>query len=161
MGTSFTELLLVIAVSLILLVAIVLGLQKAREGSNQSEVIQGVYMLRTNIDQMYSGSSYNGLNNSIVVQAELAPKSMIRNNALRTAYGAVSVEASSETQYSIELADITKSGCQQIGRLSPDSWASIEINGTDVLDFDSGSVDPSSLITACDNARNVIKFTTP
>lgn len=110
---------------------------------------------------MYSGSSFTSLNNNIVVQAELAPKTMIRNNSLRTAYGVVTIEPVSDSQYSIELADVTKAGCQQIGRISPDSWKSIEVNGTDVLDFDSGSVDPGTLISACNNARNTIKFTTP
>jgi type II secretory pathway pseudopilin PulG len=160
MGTSFAELLMVIAVALIMIVSVVMGLQVAREGNNISTTIQGLYILRTNIDQLYTGSDYSGLDNSVVISAELAPKTLIRNNTLRSSWGPITVSSSDGSTYNIELEALTKKACQQMGRLSPDSWGAIEINGSGVLDVDTATIDVSALTSACSSNSNTVVFTT-
>ena len=161
MGTSLVETLLAIGIGVLILLGVVLGLQQAMEKKNQSETIQAIYLLRTNIDQMYAGSPYTDLDNTIVVSAELAPKVMIRNNSLNSAYGPVTVAAVGDTQYSITLEGLTKAGCQQLGRISTDSWNSIKVNSTEVLDSTTGQVPAADLIAACSGAKNTLEFTTP
>ena len=160
MGTSLTETLLAIGIGVLILLGVVLGLQQAMEKKNQGETIQAIYLLRNNIDTMYAGSSYDGLDNAIIISAELAPKTMIRSNSLRSAYGAVTV-AGAGGQYTIALDDLTKAACQQVSRISADSWSSIEVNGTEVLDADEGTVPAADLIAACSTAKNSVIFTTP
>ena len=155
---TLAETLLAIGAGILILIGVIVGFQKVVEMRNQNETIQAIYLLRMDIERNYTGSSYDGLNNALVVSAELSPKVLIRNGSLRTAWGDVTVEGSG-SQFSITLADVSKSACQQFGRLSPDSWGSIQVNGSEVLN--DGEVVAATLISACGSAKNTVVFTTP
>jgi hypothetical protein len=159
MGGNFTEFLLVMAACLLVLAAAVVGIQKAIEGINTGNTMQGVYLLRTNVEQMYNGASYDGLDNTTVIDAELAPKAFVRGSELRSPFGPITISSVSDSQWQLELQDIPKSACQQLGRLAADSWGSIMVNSTEVLD--DGKVSPAILISGCSQVKNNITFTTP
>jgi hypothetical protein len=162
MGTSLTEVLMSIAIGLLILAGVVAGLQKAMEGNNIADAMQGVYLLRTNVESMYSGSAYTDLTNAQILQGELAPKQFTRNGTLRSAWGVIDVAptGSGDSQFTISLANLSRAACQQLGRISSDSWGSVAVNGTEVLD--GGAVDVQALLTGCNAGNtNELVFTTP
>jgi hypothetical protein len=77
-----------ILVGLIILAGAALGLNAAFSSSKLGETEQNLVTLRMQIQHMFSGAAdYSGLDNSLALKAGVVPKSFIKGELLKNAFG--------------------------------------------------------------------------
>lgn len=131
-----------------------LGLQKHYE----TETMQNLSVMRTEIESAYRGVSYSSLSNDIVIKGQFAPRGMIKNSTLVSSYGSVTVAGISDSQYSITFSTLPQKACQDMSSYSADSWSAINVNGSNVLDSATGTVSVEASISACQSSDNMIQY---
>lgn len=139
-------------VGLIVLGAAAAGLYTAFSKSNVASTEENLVIMRMQIQQFYSGTNYDNLDNETAIKAGLIPKPFLKNNSARNSWGGdITLSSDSSVgQFSISLANVPQEECTQLARFQTDAWEKIEVNGSEV-----DSNDPSSVVNSCTSSNTV------
>lgn len=132
------------------------GLYTAFSKNNIANTEQALVTLRMQTQQFFFGTSYDNLDNDVALSAGIVPETLIKNEALRNAWGG-DVTLSSDSAagtFSIELAQIPQDACVQLARFQPDAWEGVAINGSDI-----DTSDVTSITSSCQDGENTLTFT--
>ncbi len=128
----------------------------ANKNSEIAETQSNIVILRSQVNQMFSGSSsYDELTNEVAVNAGAVPSQFLKGDTIVNEWGGNITLASDDngSTFTIELDNIPQDACTQLGVFQPDSWLSLTINNTEI---EGGSV--VALTNACANDTNTITF---
>lgn len=143
---------------------VVTGLQtylSAQEQRNITELSSNIVLLRANIEKLYT-SSYDGLENDVMTQANLVPPSLVKGGQIVTPWGDLTIGSEDGSNYTIELTGMSPKGCQALATQGADAWAKIEVNSNTAWDrSETDPVDPADIVGFCDNKANTVTFTGP
>lgn len=148
-----------ILVGLIILAGAALGLNAAFSSSKLGETEQNLVTLRMQVQHMFSGSAdYSGLDNSLALKAGVVPKSFIKGEVLKNAFGGNITLASvtADAAFSIELTSIPQEECTKLAKFQTDAWLGVDVNGH-VVDRLSDTV-VTDIVSYCEDT-NTILFT--
>ncbi len=148
-----------ILVGLIILAGAALGLNAAFSSSKLGETEQNLVTLRMQIQHMFSGAAdYSGLDNSLALKAGVVPKSFIKGESLKNAFGGdiTLVPVTADAAFSIELTTIPQEECTKLAKFQTDAWLGVDVNGHAVDRLSSTVV--SDIVSYCEE-NNTILFT--
>lgn len=143
-------------VALVVIGSAAYGLYSAFSKNNIASTEQALVTLRMQTQQFFFGTAYDNLDNDVAMTAGIVPEALIKNNAMRNAWGG-DVTLSSDNAagtFSIELTAIPQDACVQLARFQTDAWESIAINGGDV-----DTSDVTAITGACQDGDNTVAFT--
>lgn len=142
-------------VGLIILSGAATGLYLAFSKSNIGTTQENLIILRMQTQQFFSGTNYDGLSNDVAIRAGIVPRSFIKGNVLRNAWGGdITISADTANgMFSIDLTNIPQEDCTQLARFQSDSWARVSVNGADI--------DPADAIAVTDacGSNNTLTYT--
>ena len=132
------------------------GLYTAFSKNNIANTEQALVTMRMQTQQFFFGTAYDNLDNAVAMTAGIVPEALIKNSAMRNAWGGdVTLSSSSaDGTFSIELTKIPQDACVQLARFQPDAWEGIAINGGDV-----DTSDMTAITGACQDGDNSVMFT--
>lgn len=153
---NMMEVLGAILIGLVIIAGAAVGLNSAFSKSKVASTQQDIVTMRMQIQQLFSGSSdYSGLDNATAIKAGVAPKSFIKGNDLKNAWGgqiSLSTDAANAS-FKITLDTIPQDECTQLAKFQPDAWLSVDVNGTAV----ESTGDIATIVGAC-AATNTITY---
>lgn len=132
------------------------GLYTAFSKNNIASTEQALVTLRMQTQQFFFGTSYDNLDNDVAMTAGIVPEALIKNSAMRNAWGG-EVNLSSDTTegtFTIELTEIPQDACVQLSRFQTDAWEGVSINGGDI-----DTSDVTAITGACQDGSNTVAFT--
>jgi hypothetical protein len=158
---NLTEGILYLGLVIILTATIVAGYSNALEKNRTAELMRAVYILRGNVEQIFAGAPMDeSLTTQHFIDAGLVPDELVRSGQPVTKFGGsweIGPETTGNASYHIAIGGLPKSACQQLSRLSPDSWMDIQVatgsstsvptSGTSVLN--DGEFDPQAALAGC------------
>lgn len=129
-------------VGLLLIAAAAFGLYSAFGKSNVATTEQNLVLLRMQTQQLFFGTNYDNLDNDVAMNAGIVPKSFIKGDSMKNAWGGDITLANDADngQFSITLDNVPQDACIQLARFQPDSWESISVNGSVVDPTDVGAI---------------------
>lgn len=139
-------------ISLLIIGAIAGGINYGISKLNISTTQENLVILRMQIQQFFSGTSYGDLSNEVAINAGLVPETFVTDNGLKNAWGGdvtLSGDASNGT-FAIELTNIPQSECTQMARFQGDAWEGIDVNGTPI-----DSDDVAAIANACGETNSI------
>ncbi|EHJ48816.1 PilS domain-containing protein [Solidesulfovibrio carbinoliphilus subsp. oakridgensis] len=148
-----------ILVGLIVLAGAALGLNAAFSSSKLGETEQNLVTLRMQVQHMFSGNAdYAGLDNALALKAGVVPKSFIKGEYLKNAFGGEITLApvSTDAGFSIELTSIPQEECTKLAKFQTDAWLGVDVNGHEVNRLSDTVV--SDIVGFCEDS-NTILFT--
>ncbi|MGE4293565.1 MAG: type 4 pilus major pilin [Desulfovibrio sp.] len=148
-----------ILVGLIILAGAALGLNSAFSSSKLSETEQNLVTLRMQIQHMFSGSSdFTGLDNDLALKAGVVPKSFIKGNVMKNAFGGEITLApvTADAAFSIELTSIPQEECTKLAKFQTDAWLGVTVNGNEIDRLSDTLV--TDIVSSCEDS-NTILFT--
>ena len=160
---SLTETLIVLTIVIIVMAGIAILFTSAREKNNQSKTMQCLLFIRSNIEQLFNNGDFSGLNNEVLLTADVVPPDLQRNGSIQSFWGPITIEESNGgQQYTITLENLNTSACQAIATLSTTSWAEVQAGGQTLYDRTVNTpINNVDLINACSSATNTVVFTAP
>ena len=160
---NMTEVLLALIITIIVVAGVAFIFTNARDKNNQQKTMNNLLFIRASIEQLFNNGNFDGLDNDVLMTANIVPTELQRNGTIQSPWGPVTIEAAEGGgSYTITMENLNSGACQSLGTLSPTSWESISVNGQ-VL-YDRSVNDPINnvdLINACGNATNTIVYTAP
>lgn len=151
---NMMEVLGAILIGLVIIAGAAVGLNSAFSKSKVASTQQDIVTMRMQIQQLFSGSSdYSGLDNATAIKAGVVPKSFIKGNDLKNAWGGqitLSTDAANAS-FKIALDTIPQDECTQLAKFQPDAWLSVDVNGTAV----EGNSDIAAIVGACAAANTI------
>lgn len=151
---NMMEVLGAILIGLVIIAGAAVGLNSAFSKSKVASTQQDIVTMRMQIQQLFSGSSdYSGLDNATAIKAGVVPKSFIKGNDLKNAWGgqiSLSTDAANAS-FKISLDTIPQDECTQLAKFQPDAWLSVDVNGTAV----EGASDIATIVGACAAANTI------
>lgn len=151
---NMMEVLGAILIGLVIIAGAAVGLNSAFSKSKVASTQQDIVTMRMQIQQLFSGSSdYSGLDNATAIKAGVVPKSFIKGNDLKNAWGgqiSLSTDAANAS-FKISLDTIPQDECTQLAKFQPDAWLSVDVNGTAV----EGTSDIATIVGACAAANTI------
>ncbi|MDR2819472.1 MAG: pilus assembly protein PilS [Desulfovibrio sp.] len=111
--------------------AISSGFMKSKIGSTEQDLV----ILRMQVQQLFANSNgYTGLDNAGAIQNGLVPKSLIKGDDIRSAWGGpITISANAaNSSFAIDLEELPHEACVQLSRFQPDAWFNVEVNGSTV-----------------------------
>ncbi len=139
-----------------------------REKLNERTATQGLFLLRLNIERVYTNEEFDGLNNDILMQGNLVPDGLLRGHRLRSPWGDISVQGEvlgfEISKYSITFYDLPKNVCiTMVSNI--DSWDQVYAGNESTKIFDrkaSGEITRGDRFAACQYEQgNIVKFVGP
>lgn len=160
---NMTETILVLAFVIIVLASVAITFSNAREKNNQSKTMQSILLMRSNIEQIFNNGNFTGIDNNVLLTAQVVPTDLQRNNSVQSSWGPITIaESDGGERYTIALENLNTSACQALATLSTTSWAIVEANGTVLYEREvNDPIDNVALINACAAATNTVTFTAP
>ena len=159
---SLTEILLSLAIMIAVIAGIAVNYSSVKARADEQKVMQGIEMLRANIEQIYGNSSFEELDNTLLVNAKAVPASLLQGETIRTPWGGVTVTDVEGVQYSISLEGLPIAACRNLATLSTSSWSSVSIGENEIFNrVDATDVKPSSILAACSESTNTLTFVGP
>lgn len=151
---NMMEVLGAILIGLVIIAGAAVGLNSAFSKSKVASTQQDIVTMRMQIQQLFSGSSdYSGLDNATAIKAGVVPKSFIKGNDLKNAWGgqiSLSTDAANAS-FKISLDTIPQDECTQLAKFQPDAWLSVDVNGAAV----EGASDIATIVGACAAANTI------
>ncbi len=155
-----------ILVGLIVLGGAAGGLYSSFSKSNVAATEENLILTRMQIQQFYSGTNYDGLNNTMAIKAGLFPKAFLRGSgtsatAMNAFGGAITLAAdTTNSRFSIKLDAIPEEECMQLARFQSDAWDEVKVNTTSVIEANTNkTADPTTVSSACTaNKSNSITY---
>jgi len=158
LGALFSYVIKLLGVAaVVLLLYAVFGADKTNNALSQ------ISQTQSNIQALYvSQPNFSSLNNSVVINGQLAPSDMIQGNALVNGWnGPVTVAVDSNTsQFSLTETQVPKSACIKLSA-NVAAYVSLQINGGTAYGTASGTkIDPGIASTECaaGGDNNSLKF---
>ena len=161
-GWAIMSAMIAITISLIMLGGIFAIVQMTMQGSRVQEAQKNIGSIRTNVQQLYSGQpDYSGLSNDVIIDAGLAPESMLGSAAgelKNTWNSAVTVEpASSVHQFTVTYDGVPQEACIELAKFGYGSWQKVTVGGTSISQEGGGAI--SDATGACSSGDNSLTFT--
>jgi hypothetical protein len=157
-GATVLEAVMWMLIALVVAGAVFWGVSKAFGSFKLYRQQNDLTVIKVQIQQLYSGSpSYNGLDNTVGINAGLFPSDMVKGTSVVNRWGgAITLgTASSDAQFTISLTGVPKEQCTTLAQFG-DDWAAVTVNGG-ALTLGAGRV--SSATTACTGDTNSIVYT--
>ncbi|MBQ7456493.1 MAG: hypothetical protein IJS54_02625 [Desulfovibrio sp.] len=159
---SLTEVLLSLAIMIGVIAGVAVNYANVKERNEEQQVMQGIEMLRANIEQIYGHNSYTDISNTLLVESGAVPHSLLKGDTMTSPWGTITVSAPSSTTYSIALENLPVAACRTLASLSTTSWKSVSVDDTVLFDRTERSVvNPSSILTACNGDSRSVTFVGP
>ena len=153
LGALFKYLVMILGVSAVVAIA-----YSAYGHGKVGDSIADLTQLTGQVKNLYNGSPYTTLTNTVVVSGKLAPPAMISATTLINRWGGavtVSVNASNAAQYDVAEANVPADACAQFIGAFASGVVGLKINGaTQTL-----PLDPGNAVTACNLTANTLIFT--
>ena len=98
----------------------------------------------------------------MLVNAGVVPAELLSGSDIKTIWGDVTCAALDDSQYTITLENLDPQACRSIANLSTTSWASVKVGENEIYSRSTNdTVNPSTLLSACQGATNTVVFTGP
>ena len=146
-----------ILVGLIVLAGAALGLSGAFSSSKLGETEQNLVTLRMQVQHMFSGSAdYSGLDNALALKAGVVPKSFIKGEYLKNAFGGdiTLAPVTADAAFSIELTTIPQEECTKLAKFQTDAWLAVDVNGHAVDRLSDSIV--TDIVSYCADTNNIL-----
>lgn len=139
-----------------------------REKLNERTVTQGLFLLKLNIEQVYTNEEYAGLNNEVLMQGNLVPSGLVHGHRIMSPWGEIVVQSEVSgfelSNYSITLYDIPRNVCITLVS-NIDSWDQVYAGNESTKIFDrkaSAEITRGDRFAACQYEQgNIVKFVGP
>ena len=146
-----------IFVGILLLSGVLFAMHVGFSSSKLSDVQSSIVMMQMQIQSMFSGSSsYNGLDNNLVMANNIAPTSMLKGGRISNPWGGDVTIASTDSgaSFSISLTNVPQSECTKLALFQPDAWLSLTVNNGVIA-----GGDVAAATNACNSTQNTVTFT--
>lgn len=146
-----------IFVGILLLSGVLFAMNVGFSSSKLSDVQSSIVMMQMQIQSMFSGSSsYNGLDNNLVMANNIAPTSMLKGGRISNPWGGdvTIVSTDSGASFSISLTNVPQSECTKLALFQPDAWLSLTVNNGVIT-----GGDVAAATNACNSTQNTVTFT--
>jgi hypothetical protein len=122
--------------------------------SKMSVTQQSLSTLAMNVQGLYSGqATYDGLSNSVAMNAGVVPKKFISGTAIKNPWGgAVTIAPGSDNgTFTITLAGIKQEDCIKLATYQSDYWESVKVGTSTITSV-------SEAATACTAGSNSLVY---
>lgn len=163
-GFSLLEILLVLAIAATLVIGAFIIYPKARDNANANTLFNEIGMIRAAVQELYgSRPGYLGLNNQVLRDSNLLPKSMYSPNGqfMSHAGNNISLSVPWNTSYSIQISNVSNATCIKLVKNLYNGMKgvnTVQINNTGYSDY-STDMNMQTISNAC--SRNDYGTTTP
>jgi PilS N terminal len=165
-GASLTEFILWSVLVIGIVAAVFAAYLKAKDNREASSENSKLTLLQTGIKGLYQGrSTYVGLTEAVLINAQAAPNDMVNGTALANSWGgAVTVVPASlggiaNNAYAITYPNVPRSVCTKLVLGTGQTFDTVLVGTTTLKVFGATDIDPAASATACNNNTNTIVFT--
>jgi len=162
------ETILAFSLGILFVAGVALYFTVGREKLNQQAVIQGLLLLRINIERVYRSEIFDGLSNETLLSGNLVPEGLMKGGNIMSSWGDIvvlpEVTGFEAGKYSITLYGLPRSVCMALVS-NIDSWDSVYAGNESTKVFERrapGEISRADRFAACQyEAGNVVKFVGP
>lgn len=154
-GVTLMEALVVLGIAGALIMGALQFMSSASSSQDVSTASRNLGMIASGVTSLYSSSAvYDGLDNQVLLDAEIVPTSMIAGTDIINAWdGDVTVApANSDRDFTIEYTQVPQSACTSLATSTFQSFQELAVGGTTV----STTADAA---TACSDGANTMTWT--
>ncbi|MEG1609968.1 MAG: type 4 pilus major pilin [Bilophila sp.] len=131
-GYSIGEILIYFGLVALAVALIAYGANKALNVFRVTRTQENLLTMRMQIQQLFSGASdYTGLDNTMAINAGLAPSIFVKGTKLLNPWGGnITLASESATiAFTIQFDEIPREECTRLAAYQPEAWLSVDVNG--------------------------------
>lgn len=155
-GMTLMEMIISVIVVALVIAAIAIGAKQVFTGNSVNDASRNIVNLSNSIKGYFKSSgSYAGLTNTVVIDAHLAPASMISGTNLKDTWGgAVTITPATlgtVTDDAMQIVEnnVSTSACSNYVSSIANNFDQVTVGTTNVLTQASPTLNPAALATAC------------